>query len=183
MAYYKDNTLAYDGHDTLLTLKQLVAGEGGNATHESIFTYLMGHTFGPRYKDRRAGQAFLLLAPPLMRVLGTWDSYLWGREYACRMQLSIEPPPPLEVASMLNAVDGVELSPYMLSLLSRGIEDKDYHLLDANQVYETPLWRTYIDVAESDDRSLTIEYITRELGYSSHASIAIHNLIIENLYV
>lgn len=183
MGYYNDITLAYEGHDTLLTLKQLIAGEGSDSTHEVIFTYLMEHTFGPRYKDNRAGQAFLLLAPPLMRVLGTWDSYLWGREYGTRMQLDIEPPPPLEVASMLNAVDGVRLSPYMLSLLSRGIEDKDYYLLDAGKVYQTPLWITYKDLAESDDRSQCIEYITRELGYSTGASVAIHNLIIENLYV
>jgi hypothetical protein len=183
MGYYSDITLAYEGQDTLLTLKQLIAGEGGNDTHEALFTYLMGHTFGPRYKDNRAGQAFLLLAPPLMRVLGAWDSYLSGKEYAIRMGLSIEPPPPLEVVYMLNGVDGVQLSPYMLSLLSRGIEDKDYHLLDADKVYQTPLWITYKDLAVSDDRSLCIEYITRELGYSTDASIAIHNLIIGNLYV
>lgn len=183
MGYYSDITLAYDGHDTLLTLKQLIAGEGGDSTHEAIYTYLMGHTFGPRYKDNRAGQVFLLLAPLLMRVLGTWDSYLWGQEYATRMQLPIEPPPPLQVASMLNAVDGVQLSPYMLSLLSRGIGSKDYYLLDVDKVYQTPLWLTYKDLAVSDDRSLCIEYITRELGYSRQASIAIHNLVIENLYV
>ena len=183
MGYYSDTALAYEGQDTLLTLKQLLAGEGGNDTHEAIFSYLMGHTFGPRYKDRRAGQMFLLLAPPLMRVLGAWDSYLWGKAYSMRMELDVEPPPSLEVVSMLNAVDGVQLSPYMLSLLSRGIEDKDYYLLDAERVYQTPLWLTYKDVAESDDRSACIEYVTRELGYSTQASIAIHNLIIENLYV
>lgn len=183
MGYYSDTALAYEGQDTLLTLKQFIAGEGGNSTHEAIFTYLMGHTFGSRYKDNRAGQMFLLLAPPLMRVLGTWDSYLWAKEYATRMELDIEPTPPLLVASMLNAVDGVQLSPYMLSVLSRGIGAKDYRLLDAEKVYQTPLWLTYKDLAASDDRSTCIQYITKELGYSNHASTAIHNLVVENLYV
>jgi hypothetical protein len=183
MGYYSDTALAYENQDTLLTLKQFIAGEGGNDTHEAIFSYLMGHTFGPRYKDRRAGQMFLLLAPPLMRVLGMWDSYHWGKAYSMKMELDVEPPPPLEIASMLNAVDGIQLSPYMLSVLSRGIGDKDYHLLDANTVYQTPLWLTYKDIAESDDRSLCTQYITRELGYSNHASTAIHNLVVENLYV
>ena len=181
MGYYSDNSASYEGQESLLTLCQLIAGEGGNATHEAIFRYLMGHTFGPRYRDRRAGQMFLLLAPPAMRVIGAWDSYIWEVEYGKRMSLSIEPTHPMEVISMLNAVDGVKLSPYMLSIASRGVEGIDHQVLDIAKMHLTPPWPTYLEVAE--DRSLSINYITRELRYSSHASIAIHNLIIENLYV
>ena len=181
MGYYSDNSAAYEGQESLLTLRQLIAGEGGNATHEAIFTYLMGHTFGPRYRDRRAGQMFLLVAPIAMRVVGAWDSYLWEKEYGKRMGLSVEPTHPMQVISMLNAVDGVKLSPYMLSIASRGVEVIDQEVLDTDKMFLTPPWPTYREVAE--DRSLCINYITRELRYSSHASIAVHNLIIENLYV
>lgn len=183
MGYYSDNTLAYEGHDTLLTLKQLIAGEGGNHTHEALFTYMIGHTFGPRYKDRRAGQAFLLLAPPVMRVLGAWDSYHWEVEYVNRIGIPIEPTVPMEVISMLNAIDGVQLSPYLLSIAGRGLEARDRIHLDTTKLQESPIWLTYSDIARRDDRSLSIEYITRELGYSTHASTAIHNLIVGNLYV
>jgi hypothetical protein len=181
MGYYSDNSAAYEGQESLFTLRQLIAGEGGNATHEAIFRYLMGHTFGPRYRDRRAGQMFLLVAPPPMRVIGAWDSYIWERDYGGRVGLTQEPTHPMEVVSMLNVVDGVTLSPYMLSIASRGISPMDGDILGTDTVYETPLWSTYLEVVE--DRSLSINYITRELRYSSHTSIAIHNLILEGLYV
>lgn len=181
MGYYTDNSSNYEGRENLLTLRQLVAGEGGNATHEAIFRYLMGHTFGPSYRDRRAGQMFLLVAPPPMRVVGAWDCYLWEKEYGLSLGLDIEPSPPLAIVSMLNDVDGAKLSPYMLTILARGLEPMDYIHLNIDVLSQTPTWVAYKQTLE--DRSLAINYITRELSYSTHASIAIHNLIMEGLYV
>ena len=185
MGYYSDSSCAYEGQGDLLTLRQLIAGEGGNANHEAVFTYLMGNTFGPRYRDRRAGQMFLLVATPLMRVLGAWDSYQWELEYMNRMQLveGGEPLHPMAVVNMLNAVDGVQLSPYMLSVLSRGLQVQDATLLDIDKVRATPTWGVYEDIAGTDDTSLSLQYITRELGYSSHTSIAVHNLVMGALHV
>jgi hypothetical protein len=182
MGYYSDNSSDYEGDGTLLlTLRQLIAGEGGNANHEAIFTYLMGFTFGPNYRDRRAGQMFLLVASPLMRVVGAWDCYEWEKEYGMKMGLDITPTPPLVVVSMLSAIDNAKLSPYMLLVLSRGLQAEDYIHLNLDVLKKTPLWLAYQQVVE--DRSLAINYITRELGYSSYASVAIHNLIMEGLYV
>lgn len=185
MGYYSDSSCAYEGQEDLLTLRQLIAGEGGNASHEALFTYLMGYTFGPRYRDRRAGQMFLLVGTPLMRVVGAWDSYQWELEYMSRVQPSGggEPLHPMTAASMLNAVDGVQLSPYMLSVLSRGLQPQDTTLLDIDKVKAAPIWGVYEDIAGSGDTSLSLQYLTRELGYSSHASIAVHNLVMEVLHV
>ena len=183
MGYYSDSSCAYEGQEGLLTLRQLIAGEGGNGSHEAVFTYLMGYTFGPRYRDRRAGQMFLLVGTPLMRVVGVWDSYQWELEYMSRMQLSGEPLHPMAVVSMLNAVDGVQLSPYMLSVLSRGLQPQDTTLLGIDKVRAAPMWGVYEDIAGSGDTSLSLQYITRELGYSSHASTALHNLVMEALHV
>jgi hypothetical protein len=181
MGYYSDNSSDYEGEGTLLILRQLIAGEGGNTNHEAIFTYLMGHTFGPSYRDTRAGQMFLLVASPLMRVVGAWDCYQWEKEYAQSVGLDTEPVPPLVVVSMLSAIDNFKLSPYMLSVLSRGLQVEDYLHLNIETLYKAPLWVAYQQVVE--DRSLAINYITRELGYSHYASVAIHNLIMEGLYV
>jgi hypothetical protein len=181
MGYYSDMTSDYEGEGTLLTLRQLIAGEGGNTNHEAIFRYLMGHTFGFNYRDTRAGQMFLLVASPLMRVVGAWDCYQWEKEYAVSVELDIEPTPPLVVVSMLSAIDNSKLSPYMLSVLSRGLQAEDYLHLNIEALYKTSLWVAYQQVVE--DRSLAINYITRELGYSHYASVAIHNLIMEGLYV
>lgn len=185
MGYYSDSGAGYEGQEVLLTLRQLIAGEGGNDTHEAILTYLMGHTFGSNYKDRRAGQMFLLVASPLMRVLGAWDSYLWEVEYGAVINEGTKgtPLPPMGVISILNAVDGVQLSPYMLSIASRGVDPRDHQLLDIVKVKSTPIWLTYMEVARYGDRSLCLQYITRELGYSTQASAAIHNIVMEQLYV
>jgi len=182
MGYYTDNSCAYEGHEALLTLRQLIAGEGGNATHEAIFTYLMGYTYGPQYRDRRAGQMFLLVTSPLMRILGAWDSYQWERSYTTTAGVLDDPLPPFEIVSMLNAVDGVQLSPYMLSLVSQGVTERDVRLLDINSLMGTQEWSTYKEVADTDDRSLCLQYLTRELGYSSTAGVLVHNVVIENTY-
>lgn len=124
---------------------------------------------------------FLLVAPPLMRVVGAWECYQWEEQYKLNLGLDAALTPPLVVVSMLSAIDGAMLSPYMLSILSRGIQAQDAVHLNLEVVYKTPLWVAYQQVVE--DRSLAINYITRELGYSNYASVAIHNLIMEGLYV
>lgn len=128
---------------------------------------------------------FLLVAPPLVRVLGAWDSYLWEQEYGAVINDGTKgtPLPPMGVTSMLNAVDGVQLSPYMLSIASRGLGARDHTILDIPKVKATPIWLAYMEIAGYGDRSLCLQYITRELGYSTQASVAIHNIVMEQLYV
>lgn len=182
MGYYSDCSEAYEGQESLLTLKQLIAGEGGDSAHEDIFRYLMGWSFGANYRDRRAGQMFLLVAPPLMRVVGAWDCYQWETEYCLRVGLPIDKIiPPLTIVSMLSAVDGAAPSPYMLQILSRGMQEQDKVILNVEAIYSNPIWVAYQQVVEN--RSLALTYITRELRYSDHASTTIHNLVMGQLYV